>query len=44
MRDLAPVAPLASGSAVAFVAPNVGGYTYSAFGAIGADLGTLYLK
>ena len=44
MRDLAPVAPLANLNAVGFVAPNVGGYTYSTFGAIGADLGTLYLK
>ncbi len=42
MRDLAPVAPLAHVNAPGFVAPNVGGYTYSTFGAVGADLNTLY--
>ena len=42
LRDLAPVAPLAHVDAPGFVAPNVGGYTYSTFGAVGADLNTLY--
>jgi ABC-type transport system substrate-binding protein len=44
MRDLAPVAPLGDLHLAVFVGPHIGGFTYSMFGAIGADLGTLYRR
>jgi peptide/nickel transport system substrate-binding protein len=44
MRNLAPVFVLAHGNSVTFLASNIAGYVYSPFGAVGADLDTLYQK
>ena len=42
MQNLARVVAWGHGTAIAFLAPNAGGYIDSVFGAIGTDLDTLY--
>ena len=42
MQNLARVVAWGHGTAIAFLAPNAGGYIDSVFGAVGTDLDTLY--